>query len=68
MAVAIKKIPNYLDPNFKKECIGVFNKRWAQFDIKIYLVALFLHPNYRGQFNYFIHFICNIFYLSYCRL
>ena len=57
MAVAIKKIPN---SNFKKKCIGIFNKRWAQFDTDTYLVAYFLHPKYRGKFNYFC-----LFYLLY---
>jgi hypothetical protein len=57
MAVAIKQIPNYLDQNFKKECISIFNKRWAQFDTDTYLVAFFLHPKYRGKFNYFVYFI-----------
>ena len=60
MAVAIKKIPN---SDFKKKCIGIFNKRWAQFDTDTYLVAYFLHPKYRGKFNYFVYF-----YLLYSRL
>jgi len=50
MAVAIKKIPNSY---FKKASIGIFNKRWKQFDTDTYLVAYFLHPKYRGKFNYF---------------
>ena len=53
MAIAIKQIPSYLDPNFKKQCISIFNKRWAQFDTNTYLIAFFLHPKYRGKFNYF---------------
>jgi len=48
MAIAIKKIPNSISPDFKKKCIGIFNKRWAQFDTDIYLVTYFLHPKYRG--------------------
>jgi hypothetical protein len=51
IAVAIKKIPN---SNFKRASIGIFNKRWAQFDTDTYLVAYFLHPKYRGKFNYLI--------------
>jgi hypothetical protein len=65
MAAAIKKLPNSLDSNFKKQCIGIFNKRWVQFDIDTYLVAFFLHPNYRGKFDFFL-FCYNIliFYLA----
>ncbi|RGB30815.1 hypothetical protein C1646_764832 [Rhizophagus diaphanus] len=29
MAVAIKQISNYLDLDFKKKCISIFNKRWV---------------------------------------
>ena len=57
MAVAIKKIPNSINSEFKKKSIGIFNKRWAQFDTDTYLVAYFLHPKYRGKFNYFFVFI-----------
>ena len=57
MAVSIKKIPNSIDLDFKKKCIGIFNKRWAQFDTDTYLIAYFLHPKYRGKFNHFIFFL-----------
>lgn len=57
MAFAIKKIPNSIDSNFKKQCIGIFNKRWIQFDTDIYLVGFFLHPKYRGRFNDLIIFV-----------
>jgi len=66
MAVAIKQISNYLelDPDFKKNCISIFNKRWTQFDTDTYLVAFFLHPKYQGKINYlFIFIYYNIFYL-----
>jgi hypothetical protein len=49
MAVAIRQISNYFDPNFKKNCINIFNKCWAQFGTDIYLVAFFLHPKYKGK-------------------
>jgi len=61
MAATIKKIPNFIDSDFKKQCIGIFNKRWTQFDIEIYLVGFFLHPKYRGNFNYFCLFNYNVF-------
>ncbi|CAB4431749.1 unnamed protein product [Rhizophagus irregularis] len=32
-----------------KQCIGVFNRRWAQFDTNIYLLAFFLHLKYRDK-------------------
>jgi hypothetical protein len=51
MAAIIKKIPSSIDSNFKKQCIGIFNKRWLQFNTEIYLVGFFLHPKYRGKFN-----------------
>ena len=63
MAVAIKQISNYLDLDFKKKCISIFNKRWVQFDTDTYLVAFFLHPKYRGKLNYFICLF--LFYLIY---
>jgi len=53
MAVAIKQFPSTLDMDFKKKCISIFNFRWNQFDTDIYLVAFFLHPKYRGKFNYY---------------
>jgi hypothetical protein len=50
MAVAI----NSFDKNdiserreFRKQCIQFYNKRWKEFDVKIYLLAYFLHPKYR---------------------
>jgi hypothetical protein len=57
MAAAIKQTSNYLDSDFKKECIKIYNKRWMQFDTDLYLVAFFLHPKYRGKFNYFALFL-----------
>ncbi|GBC05197.1 hypothetical protein RclHR1_00610009 [Rhizophagus clarus] len=33
------------------ECIGVFNRNWAQFDTNIYL-AFFLYPKYRDNYQY----------------
>jgi hypothetical protein len=56
MAVSIKQIPNYLNQNFKKQCISIFNKRWAQFDTNTYLIAFFYIQNIEVNliiFNYF---------------
>jgi hypothetical protein len=67
MAVAIKSIPNSLNSDFKKQCIGIFNRRWAQFDTNIYLLAFFLHPKYRGKiilifFYLFLNFLLIFIY------
>jgi hypothetical protein len=32
----------------RNSCINIFNKRYAEFDQDIYLLAFFLHPRYRG--------------------
>ena len=52
MAVAIKKLPNFINSDFKKKCTNIFNKCWGQFDTDTYLVAFFLHPKYRGKYIY----------------
>ena len=46
---------------FRQHAIQVFNKRWEEFDIPIYLLAYFLHPVYRDNV-FFIIFI--LFYLN----
>ena len=50
MAQAISAI-SFHNLNFKQKCIAIFNKRWKEFDINIYILAFFLHPKYRGK-NY----------------
>jgi hypothetical protein len=45
----IKSLPPVSDYGFKAECIDLFNKRWGQFNIKLYLLAYLLHPRYRGK-------------------
>ncbi|CAG8615565.1 10935_t:CDS:2 [Racocetra fulgida] len=52
MATAINaleknSLPEHIE--FRKQCIKFYNKRWKEFDIKIYLLAYFLHPKYRGK-------------------
>jgi hypothetical protein len=49
MACAINKISSVQNLDFKQKCIAIFNKRWKEFDIDIYMVAFFLHPKYRGK-------------------
>jgi hypothetical protein len=48
MAQAISTIP-FQNLNFKQKCTAIFNKRWKEFDINIYMLAFFLHPKYRGK-------------------
>ena len=48
MAQAISAI-SFQNLNFKQKCIAIFNKRWNEFDINIYMLAFFLHPKYRGK-------------------
>lgn len=50
---------------FKEKCIAIFNKRWKEFDINIYMLAFFLHPKYRGKnFYIFILIILIKLYIS----
>lgn len=49
LATAIKEIPPLTNSSFQQTCIGIFNKRWKQFDTDIYLLSFFLHPKYRGK-------------------
>jgi len=46
---------------FRQHAIQVFNKKWEEFDILIYLLAYFLHPVYCDNV-FFIIFI--LFYLN----
>jgi hypothetical protein len=49
MARAISDISSHQNQEFKKACIAIFNKRWKEFNIDIYMLAFFLHPKYRGK-------------------
>ena len=51
LANAIKKLSFRSSPKmtaFRQHCVETFNKRWANFDPKLYLLAYFLHPGFRG--------------------
>ena len=50
----IKSLPPVSDYDFKYQCIELFNKRWQEFDIQLYLLAYLLHPYYRGEYFFFI--------------
>ncbi|PKC53627.1 hypothetical protein RhiirA1_478908 [Rhizophagus irregularis] len=34
---------------FRQQCIKAFNKRWMQFNFRLYMLAYLLHPLYRGK-------------------
>ncbi|PKC03327.1 hypothetical protein RhiirA5_423939, partial [Rhizophagus irregularis] len=44
----IKSLPPVSDYDFKYQCVELFNKRWQEFDIQLYLLAYLLHPHYKG--------------------
>ncbi|RGB43475.1 hypothetical protein C1646_749703 [Rhizophagus diaphanus] len=43
---AIKKLPSQGMVEFHQHCIESFNKYWNKFDLKVYILAYFLHPAY----------------------
>jgi hypothetical protein len=50
LAVKINKIPREAGIiDFKYHCIKVMNKRWESFDLDPYILAYWLHLNYRGK-------------------
>lgn len=61
MARAILEIPPLQNPEFKKTCIAIFNKRWKEFDTDIYMLAFFLHPKYRGKYILILIFILKFY-------
>lgn len=48
--MAIKVYQKIANPDFRTYCLEKFNTRWNQFDFKIYMLAYFLHPLYRGMY------------------
>lgn len=49
----IKLLPAVSDYDFKYKCIEMFNKRWKQFDMDLYILAYLLHPKYRGKYLFY---------------
>ncbi|EXX63970.1 hypothetical protein RirG_147300 [Rhizophagus irregularis DAOM 197198w] len=49
IANTIKKLPSREMVEFHQHCIESFNKYWDKFDLKIYILAYFLHPAYRTK-------------------
>ena len=52
LALSIKYLSDSTS-SFRKQCIVIFNKRWNQSDINLYMVAYLLHPLYRGMYFFF---------------
>ncbi|CAJ0746128.1 12568_t:CDS:2, partial [Entrophospora sp. SA101] len=50
LASQIKHLSATVDPNFKNYCIDIFNKRWGQFNSKLFILGYFLHPKYRDKY------------------
>jgi hypothetical protein len=52
LAVNINKISNERGViGFKNHCVKIINNRWQSFEIQPYLLAYYLHPLYRGEYN-----------------
>ena len=54
LALSIKSLSD--SSSFCQQCIVIFNKRWNQSDINLYMVAYLLHPLYHGMY-FFFYFI-----------
>ncbi len=48
MATMIKDLSQAGTVTFQTQCQAAFDKRWNQFNFDWYLLAYFLHPQYRG--------------------
>ncbi|CAB5164801.1 unnamed protein product [Rhizophagus irregularis] len=48
MAANVKSMPIDDYKTLKNSCIRIFNRRFAEYDEDIYLLAFFLHPYYKG--------------------
>ena len=49
LSYSIKHLPE-IHVAFRQKCIEAFNKRWKQFDFRLYMLAYLLHPLYRGMY------------------
>jgi len=49
LGAAIKKLPTNDYQVFRRECIQIFNNRFAEFDDDVWLVCFFLHPGFNGK-------------------
>ncbi|CAG8513158.1 22297_t:CDS:2, partial [Gigaspora rosea] len=46
-AATIKKLPIHQQPEFRRYCFSIINKRFKEFDDDLYLLGYFLTPNFR---------------------
>ena len=46
--------------DYKYQCVEIFNKRWQEFDIQLYLLAYLLHSHYRGEYFLLRYRIVNL--------
>lgn len=65
MATMIKDLSQAGTVTFQTQCQAAFDKRWNQFNFDLYLLAYFLHPQYRGIV---IIIIYNILFISFTFL
>ena len=53
LSLRINSLPPVSNYDFKHQCVELFNKRWQEFDIQLYLLAYLLHPYYRGKYFFY---------------
>jgi hypothetical protein len=51
LAYAIKTFDASSLITFQQHAIRAFNRRWQEFDISLYLLAYFLHPQFRSKYT-----------------
>ena len=49
LSYSIKHLPE-THVTFQQKCIEAFNKRWKQFDFRLYMLAYLLYLLYRGMY------------------
>ncbi|PKK59021.1 hypothetical protein RhiirC2_720104 [Rhizophagus irregularis] len=58
IAIFFKQMPMNDYRSLKNSCIKAFNERYKEFDEDIYLLAFFLHPQYKGAGIHNTQFEC----------
>ena len=56
----INSLPPVSNYDFKYQCVEIFNKRWQEFDIQLYLLAYLLYSHYRGEYFLLRYRIVNL--------
>jgi hypothetical protein len=52
LGTAIKKLPDNDHHTFRRQCISIFNRHYAEFADPVYLLCFFLDPSYTGKLLY----------------